>query len=167
MRRSERELERALEELNEAADDDPATGASLLREHYPDDVVALVHRVARDLMRIARRHPDESVNAPAPEATAAFLKHVREEYGIENDRDDAVRRALETLAGGRDHWQPVDSFTMAPIAIAKHDDVVTDGGDSVTSLVDSGQEHEAEALLVRAAYDTLATRGGRPSEVTP
>jgi len=163
MRRSERELERALEDLDEAAAD-PAVGASLLGEHYPDDVVALVHRVARDLMRIAHHHPDEIVNAPTPEATMAFLEYVREEYGIEDERDDAVCRTLETLAGRRNHWQPVDSFSMAPIAIAKHDDVATDDGDSLSSLVAADQEREAEELLVRTAYNMLAARGGRPSE---
>ena len=159
-RRSKREIERDLEEFTEqrtgAKDYTPA-----VKEKYPDEVVEVIYRVARDVMRLCHRNPDTVVNAPTEEATAAFLDEVREQYGIADDRDADVRAGLDEAAAnaGSKYWTPIDAFETAVIAVPGEMDLETDDGVTLSELIEAGDETAAERLLVQRTYEALAGLG--------
>lgn len=160
-RKSKREIERALEAFDDTT---PTNSRPPLDEVYSEAVARTIQRVARDLHRIRRQNPETIVNAPVEEATSKFLSVVRDRYGIDENHDDAVRRALEESAVGQEYHRPVDQFAIAPVSVAKEIDVEPAAGDSLTALVNTGREDEAERLLVRMVYDLFADRGGLRSE---
>lgn len=162
-RRSKREIERALEELDDSSRREGH--APRLRERYPDGVVRVIHGTARGLFGICHRNPERIANAPEPEATEAFLDVVRSEYGIETDRDEAVRRWLAAAAANHPHMSPPDAFATATLTVAAEQDLSASTGESFEALVDAGREQDAAQLLVQTAYEALADEGGRRSEV--
>ena len=77
-RRSQRELERALEELDIQTSERETT--TEIEEHCSEDVVEFVYGLARDLLRISWHNADEVENETEPEATLNYLLLVREQY---------------------------------------------------------------------------------------
>jgi len=161
-RKSKRELESALEAFDDTT---PGADRPAIDDVYPGPVATFIQRVARDLLRISHTHPDEVVNAPEPAATRRFLALVRERYDLGEDRDDAVYSALEATVAGHEHGWAVDQFAIAPVSVAKATEPETAAGESLSALVNTNREDEAERLLVQTTYDTLADRGDRGVEV--
>lgn len=159
-RRSKREIERAIADFPEqGAGRDDYTPA--VKEKYPDEVVEVIYRVARDLMRVCHRSPDTIVNVPTDEATAAFLEKVREQYGIADDRDDDIRAGLGEAVAQTDakHWTALDAFQSAVISVPGEMDLETDDGATLSELIEAGDETAAERLLVQRTYEALADLG--------
>ncbi|KOX94241.1 hypothetical protein [Halorubrum tropicale] len=157
-RRSKRELERALEELDIQTSERETT--TEIEEHCSEDVVDFVYGLARDLLRISWHNADEVVNETEPEATLNYLELVREQYGIDDDRDEEVCQRLLDATSQEKYWDSLDSFSMRPVYVAAHRDPETEAGETLAELVDEGREEEAEQLLVEATYDLLAGEGG-------
>jgi hypothetical protein len=164
-RRSKREIERALEDLDKhSADADDYTPA--VKEKYSDEVVEVIYRVARDVLRLSHRNADRmGINPSTAERTSAFLEGVREQYEITDDRDDAVLAGLDKAAATVDsrHWGPIDSFQTAVVSVPGEMDLATDGGDTLPDLVMVGDETAAEQLLVQQTYEMLAEWGQEAS----
>ena len=159
-RKSKRELERAVERLQNNGNG-TATSYTPLRNVYSEDVVQCIHSVARDVMRIIHRNPDTDVNASEPEATTHYLELVREQYGIDEDRDEAVRVMLNKVATGNPHSYPTnphDVFLNAVLSIPSHI-LVEDKNVSFEKLVADGREDRAKQLLVGRVYRCLAALG--------
>jgi hypothetical protein len=164
-RKSKREIERALADL-ERVDRPRPLRRSSLEESCDDAVVDFVHHVIRNLHQIQYRHPDSIVNAPSHEAITQFLERVRDEYGIEKDRDEDVRATLAGAGEGINYWNEIDSFAVAPATVARRDPA-TGTGELLSDLVAAGDDDRAERLLIQATYDTLADlNGGRGVVVT-
>ena len=164
-RRSKREIERALEDLDKqsagANDYTPA-----VKEKYSDEVVEAIYRVARDILRLSHRNADRMGSNPSTaERTSAFLEGVREQYGITDNRDDAVLAGLDKAAASTDskHWGPIDSFQTAVASVPGEMDLETDHGDTLPDLVLAGDETAAEQLLVQRTYEILAEMGQETS----
>ena len=164
-RRSQRELERALEELDIQTSERETT--TEIEEHCSEDVVEFVYGLARDLLRISWHNADEVVNETEPEATLNYLELVREQYGIEDDRDEEVCQLLLDSTSQEKYWDSIDSLSMGPVHVAARRHPETAAGKTLAELVDEGREEEAEQLLVKATYDLLAEAdGGGGVEVT-
>jgi hypothetical protein len=163
-RRSKREIERAIADFPEqrAAQDDYTPA---VKQKYSDEVVEVIYRVARDLLRVCHRNPDTIVNAPTDEAAAVFLDKVRDQYEIADDRDDAARAALDEAAANADskYWSPIDALQSAVISVPGEMDLETDDGAPLSELVGAGDETAAEQLLVQRTYEALADLGQRVS----
>ncbi|MFY4815477.1 hypothetical protein ACOJIV_22680 [Haloarcula sp. AONF1] len=157
-RRSQRELERALEELDIQTSERETT--TEIEEHCSEDVVDFVYGLARDLLRISWHNADEVVNETEPEATLNYLELVREQYGIDDDRDEEVCQLLLDATSQEKYWDSLDSFSMGPVHVAAHRTPETESGETLAELVDERREKEAEQLLVKATYDLLAGNGG-------
>jgi hypothetical protein len=153
-RRSKRELERALEEID--AENSRERTTPKIEEHCSEDVVEFVYDVCRDLFRI--------VNEKEPEATWNFFQLVRKEYDVDDDRDDDIVPLLLDATSQEKHWSPRDSFAAAPVRVATELDLETDAGETLAELVDDGREEEAEQLLIGATYELLAADSGAPAE---
>jgi hypothetical protein len=164
-RRSKRELERALEEID--VENSRERTAPKIEEHCSEDVVEFVYGVCRDLFRLSYRNAGEIVNERDDAvATEQFLELVRDEYGIEPDsaRDERVLETLAASVKGDRHARPLDVFQTAPISVATHVDVRGKDGSELTELLDTGREDEAEEALIRSTYSLVAGDGGAPAE---
>lgn len=161
MNRSLRELERRLDTLDEQDDERAPANYTLLEERYPADVVSVIRKTAIALLRIIHRNGDTVVNVPDDEGTEQYIALVREHYAIDDDRDEAVCRALEELAGDSWHHAPYGWFADAPLGVAARFDIETEAGETLSDLVHAGREENAARLLVSTVYHALAERGGR------
>jgi len=129
-------------------------------DRVSDPLAEFLKKLARDLMMVFTDYPDKIANAPEPDATKMYFQVVRDRYGIDEDRDEAVRRTLE--APPADPEMDVRSrFAMATSSVAERNEVTTPDGESLEQLVDEGRVDEAERVLVRATYDLLATARSR------
>ena len=87
-----------------------------------------------------------------------YFQVVRDRYRIDEDRDEAVQRALEDAPA--DAEMDVRSrFAVATSTVAEQNEVTTADGESLEQLVDEDRVDEAERVLVRATYDLLAAAG--------
>lgn len=151
-RKSKREIERALEDLGGgeqlARDSDP------IQNQYSDDVEAFINSLALD--NLAHKI---APNADNPERTRRMLEHIREEYGIDEDRDDAVHAELRGRAAEVDsqYWTADDALLPAIIC----GPALLDPNDSAhfEELLDADDEDEAAEMIVDAVYHWLADRG--------
>jgi hypothetical protein len=157
-RRSKRELERTLEELDIQSSQRETT--TDIEEHCSQDVVEFVYGLSRDLLRISWHNADDVVNEREPEATLNYLELVREKYGIDEDHDEEIYQLLLDAISQEKYWTPRDSFAMGPVHVAAHRDPETEDGEALADLVDGGRDEEAEQLLVGATYDLFAGEGG-------
>lgn len=157
-RRSQRELERALEELDIQTSERETT--TEIEEHCSEDVVEFVYGLARDLLRISWHNADEVENETEPEATLNYLELVRKQYGIEDDRDEEVCQLLLDATSQGKYWDSRDSLSMGPVHVAAHRDPETEDGETLADLVDDGRDEEAEQLLVGATYNLFAGEDG-------
>ena len=157
-RRSKREIERALEELDIQSSQRETT--TEIEEHCSEDVVEFVYGLARDLLRISWHNADEVENETEPEATLNYLGLVRKQYGIKDDRDEQVCQLLIDATSQGKYWDSRDSFSMGPVHVAAHRAPETEDGETLADLVDDGRDEEAEQLLVGATYDLFAGEDG-------
>lgn len=157
-RRSKRELERAVEDLVEETESS-TSDETFADRHYSEGVRDFVYQVVRDTMVVTHNH--ELVNLNNPERTRRHLKSIRETYGIDDDRDDAVHSALRERAAEVQSkwWGPCDALSAAMVlgpALLSGDD-----REQFDELLDRGGEEQAAAMIVDAVYNELADRGSR------
>lgn len=151
-RKSPRELERALEHLDGATTG--SSGKPFAERHYPPAVREYVYRLTRDVMG-ARREPIPG-NISAPARLRRLLDTLREQYGIDADRDDAVIATLQEQASreGSAHWGASGVLMAAPV----YGPALLDEADRARfdELRAAGRQDEADALLIRTVYHWLA-----------
>lgn len=158
-RKSPREIEIALRKMERAQDGGPPGGSETVYDRIDDDELAeYLKRIARELLA-AIRYPD-IVNLPEPERTKRLFETMREEYGIEEDRDEAVITALEGLPGVDYRMDVRSRFAILTSHVAEQHDLATADGETLAELVEAGRTDEADRLLFRETYDRLADSGG-------
>lgn len=159
-RKSRREIERALEDLSGG---NATGGESFAEEHYSDSVTSFVHRTIRDVLRIT--HDPAVANSTEP--ARALLVTVREHYGLDEKRDDAVLSTLQKRAQRAEssYWMPTDAFGAA-IAVGP---AILDGDRRARfdSGLEAGEDDVAAVLIVQAVYDWLADSEGTLSVEVP
>lgn len=155
-RKSKREIERVIEDLG-GTDDSPGSGSgeTFADRHYSEPVASFVRQVALDLIRIT--HDPEIANSDR--VAEAFLEAVREEYGIDDDRDDAALEELQDRARrtSSEYWDAVAQFQS---------DVLTgpalldgDARERFDEHLAADEEDAAAAMIVRRLYECLADLG--------
>lgn len=157
-RKSKREIERALQDLSST--EQSATDGEPIQKQYPDDIEEFVESLALD--NLAYKIAPNTSN---PETTRRILKHLREEYGIDENRDDAVHATLRDRAGEvqSQYWNADD---VIPAAIITGPALLDEADrERFEQLLDAGDDDEAADLIVDAAYDWLAD-GAPQSEVS-
>jgi hypothetical protein len=166
-RKSKRELERALADLDEAGQ--PVAGPTSVQERYSGDVVDVIYATARAVLRIKYQHSDAIATAPTDQAVARFLEAVREEYDLDKSRDKRVSATLLSVTERSPHWHPIDAFASALCVLAGRQEPTDENGTTLSTLVEVGDDQAAKRLLVRAAYGWLAggNGGGGPEREVP
>jgi hypothetical protein len=160
-RKSKREIERALENLD-AGDGAITEGESFAEQHYSEPVTSFVHRTIREVLRLA--YDPEIANAD--DRARGLLATVREVYEIGEDRDDAVLATLDERAGSakRAHWHPTDAFATA-VAVGPR--LLNESTRArFDSALEAGNDDIAAQLVVQAVYEWLAKQDGGRLEVT-
>ncbi|MFY4815476.1 hypothetical protein ACOJIV_22675 [Haloarcula sp. AONF1] len=160
-RRSKREIKRAIEEIDVGRSQERTTPK--IEENRSEVVVEFVYDVSRDLMSISWENGDKVTNAEDPAATLNYLEIVREQYDIDDDRDEkASQRLLDVAEKLSDRTYL--TFSMAPAHLAGHRDLETESGETLSELIDEGCDAKAEHLLVKESYDLFAGENGGVQE---
>ena len=160
-RRSRREIERALEDLSGGGN--ATSDESFAEKHYSDSVTSFVHRTIRDVLRL--KYDSEVANSTEP--ARALLVTVRERYGIDEKRDEAVLSTLQKRAQRAEsrYWMPTDAFGAAIVAGPAI--LGDDRRARFDSALEAGEDDVAAVLIVQAVYDWLADSEGTLSVEVP
>lgn len=160
-RKSKREIERVLEDLDEGLA--APLGEPFAEQTYDEPLRGFVYQLTRDVDRLGLRHGHG--NLKDPERARVMLEALRERYGIDDDRDDDVLAALQAAAEQvpSTHWTTSD---VLPAAVQYGPEFLDDGERRrFEAAFVAGREDEAAALAVRATYDWFADRGGAAAVV--
>lgn len=158
-RPSKRELEREVEVLREVtatgslgSDSPPAD------EWYTEEVKRFVYGIGRDIIALGCTSSLGTIGNP--ERTVGILERVRERYGIDEDRDEAVHATLKRTAERADtHWQADDS--LAPSVIMFPHGFAAERREQWDRAFEGGDEELAACMIVQATYRSLADQDTR------
>lgn len=164
-------FEEAVTRLVEAVDLESDRKQVGYRYHRPETVFddervdAAIRRVTGNLQETAKE-PEIVATTPEAARVRAFFARVREQYGLEENRDRAATYALRLNA--EDYSRPRRfAFIYAPVTLAVNVRLKSEDGRSFEAMVTGGDEERAKQLLVAKTYQWFAdagdslTNGGR------
>jgi len=173
-RKSKRELATELDDLEadeELDSRDAAEGRSrgssvsgnetFAERHYTEPVASFVYQTHREVARLG--HDPEIANSDEP--IRGLLPVVREHYGIDDDRDDAVVEMLRSGAVLAEDAELRPTLTFG--AVMTVGPQLLEGADEewFADAFEDDRDDEAAQLIVQAVYEWLADQSDRRREV--